>query len=125
MDEVERLKKGMELLKGILPQLKELGFDSITDFMVRYNNFVKNNVEKVFVKAGECNRCGKCCELANCPHYAGNGVCKIYEDRPDDCKEYPPLLLIVTKSVPEGCGYYAKMRDDCPDELKDFDFSFR
>ncbi|MDE3001217.1 MAG: hypothetical protein OXU79_19240 [Gemmatimonadota bacterium] len=44
--------------------------------------------------AGECNRCGNCCEiLFKCPflvkHEDGFSVCSIYENRPLQCNAFP------------------------------------
>lgn len=44
--------------------------------------------------AGECNRCGNCCEiLFKCPFLVkqddGFSVCSIYENRPLQCNAFP------------------------------------
>lgn len=54
---------------------------------------------------GECNRCGACCELEGCEHFSRdvhlNGVCAIYPNRMEMCRNYPaaPPIMI------ESCGY--------------------
>ena len=34
----------------------------------------------------KCDNCGCCCRTKGCSHYAEDGKCDIYEDRPDECR---------------------------------------
>jgi len=81
----------------------------------------------MLIRKGQCNRCGECCVLRidketgkkiYCEHFEfrdGKGFCKIYEDRPKNCRIFP----VISKGYPEGnfntmpgrnvkncCGYY-------------------
>lgn len=40
-----------------------------------------------------------------CPHLSGDNLCKIYEDRPELCKEYEGQVGFYQ---PKGCGYGSK-----------------
>lgn len=59
-----------------------------------------------YIRKGQCNRCGWCCEYHGCPHlqYDGGGkaVCPIYKNRPKRCRVFPEAPPILH----EGCGYY-------------------
>lgn len=58
-------------------------------------NFRKQEViAALALRRGECNRCGACCEiLFRCPfllkHDDGQTSCGIYEDRPNQCRNFP------------------------------------
>lgn len=83
----------------------------------------------VFIRLGECNRCGKCCDPATmakrmtvyralgvpvllnprypCPHFSyvdGWGRCAIYDRRPQMCRDFPRIPEDVL-GLPE-CGYW-------------------
>jgi hypothetical protein len=61
-----------------------------------------------YVRAGQCIRCGSCCELEDCPHFDhGDGVsttCKIHDrpDFPEKCRLYPDNPPTIFKK----CGFY-------------------
>ena len=50
--------------------------------------------EQMENRQGECNQCGKCCELLfKCPFLikndTGDTLCSIYENRPKQCDAFP------------------------------------
>ena len=48
-----------------------------------------------------CLKCGKCCTSRNC-NFLENNLCKIYENRPIFCKDFPSTIW---EKLPQGCGY--------------------
>jgi len=58
-------------------------------------------------RVGECNRCGKCCQVyANCEFLIfedGKPVCKIYENRPQICQDFPQNPIDIKDFL--ECGY--------------------
>lgn len=57
-------------------------------------------------RRGQCRRCGSCCDLTfHCPYLTGEGPCRIYDDRPVTCRDFPidALDLRLTR-VP--CGHW-------------------
>lgn len=52
------------------------------------------------VESWRCSRCGACCELVGCPHLAHDLSCRIYEDRPTECR-VPEVLKEVAPGVIE------------------------
>jgi len=69
------------------------------------------------VRKGKCKRCGQCCQFTGsgkgCKHLEfkkGMAFCKIYENRPKCCKDFPPTLevFMLKTFCPEikNCGFY-------------------
>jgi len=58
-------------------------------------------------RVGECNRCGKCCQVCgNCEFLYfedGKALCRNYENRPQVCQDFPENPVDI-KDFPE-CGY--------------------
>jgi len=60
-----------------------------------------------YLRQGQCDRCGWCCEQRVCPDYLrydkeGKAVCTIYPQHPGECQRFPqaPPILV------ESCGFY-------------------
>lgn len=49
-----------------------------------------------------CKQCGKCCKITGCNYLSEDNLCKIYENRPEVCKDFPSSPF---EGLPEGCGY--------------------
>ncbi len=93
----EKLKYGFRFEKAGRLQLGE----NLSSFMPTWQEECEA-AKKIWVRHGECNRCGKCC--LGCPDYIEKySQCKIYETRPDFCKEFPwsPEQI---QNIPE-CSY--------------------
>lgn len=70
------------------------------------------------IRKGQCNRCGQCCigktysePRIDCPNLEfkeGKAFCKIYEDRPESCRDFPTSAEELTGfSIPiKNCGFY-------------------
>lgn len=63
------------------------------------------------MRSGECKRCGFCCNvirheddlvITRCEHLTETNLCRIYERRPDQCREWP--RDVHSMRSPE-CGY--------------------
>ncbi len=71
---------------------------------------------------GECNRCYRCCtclyyDLPDqpegipprrgwCPHLdLKEKRCRIWEERPEGCRNFPTVRDFELDAVPEGCGF--------------------
>lgn len=93
------------LLNIMLRAFKDLGFNTIREFFDANNVFIKEELAKVYQIVGECNHCGKCC--GGCRDYEGGGICRIYETRPQGCRDYPTIQDLLT-GVPEECSYSLK-----------------
>jgi len=66
-------------------------------------------MELRYIRQGQCNRCGQCCENEDCEYLEMNekmATCKIYDspDRPDRCKWFPEMPPIPRKF--DKCSYY-------------------
>jgi len=93
----ERFNYSFSFEKAGRLQLKE----NLSSFIPTWQEEVEA-AKKVWIRHGECNRCGKCC--GGCSHYIEEYPrCTIYETRPDYCKEFPwePDQI---KNIPE-CTY--------------------
>lgn len=49
-----------------------------------------------------CKKCGKCCRIYNCNHLGEDNLCLVYEDRPENCHNFP---CSPWEEIPEGCGF--------------------
>ena len=71
-------------------------------------NFRKSYVKRqLSYRSGQCNQCGKCCELAfRCPFLTKSRACLIYErGRPEQCKIFP-IDQRDLNEIDGVCGYY-------------------
>lgn len=60
-----------------------------------------------YLRKGQCNRCGACCEFRVCPEYLrydkeGKAICLCYGKHPPDCRNYPSAPPIIYPK----CGFY-------------------
>lgn len=72
------------------------------------NYFRKGYVEEQMSRRrGECNQCGKCCELTlRCPFLTPSRKCLIYTVcRPRHCKTFP-LNREDLEEIEGECGYF-------------------
>lgn len=75
--------------------------ENLTSFIPNWQDEAEAT-RKMWIRHGECNGCGKCC--LGCSHYTEEYPhCKIYEARPELCREWPwsPEQI---KDIPE-CTY--------------------
>jgi len=100
------------LLNKLLVELKGLGFNSVEEFF--------NASEALLERVSECNRCGKCCEDGDCKNYRGEGICAIYEDRPQECRVYPAVSDFLSGKIPQECSlsFQAKQGTMTAEELR-------
>ena len=68
----------------------------------------EEKIEYTVIRRGSCNKCGYCCENTNCPDFDKKSkLCKIHEDKPDECRKIPEFPM--RKSNPKcGYGFYIK-----------------
>ena len=67
-----------------------------------YDKSTLVELSEIYQRQGECNQCGKCCE--GCRYYLGDGVCTIYNHRPQGCIDYPTPKDFL-KGLPSECSY--------------------
>ena len=79
-----------------MPQIRKIGRQAAG----KIRRFVFSHIRKAYVeqqltrRQGECNQCGKCCEiLLRCPFLVrvedGASICRIYHRRPGSCAAFP------------------------------------
>lgn len=61
-----------------------------------FENHVNNSPQRL------CKKCGKCCKITGCNYIGEDNLCKIYENRPEVCKNFPSSPF---EGLPDGCGY--------------------
>ena len=49
--------------------------------------------------------------ILSCIYLDENGKCKVYNKRPDLCKNYPAKIINCNGIMPEGCGYKIIKKD--------------
>lgn len=67
-----------------------------------------------YERMGWCNQCGVCCIDENCEHLTweeGKAFCKIHENKPEKCSDFPANPPIVFKE----CSY--TFRDKWEDKI--------
>lgn len=80
--------------------------------------YFREFIEKtcLFIRHGECKRCGKCCIFITdkgqkpCEHLTYDNdiaICNIYDNRPTSCKDFPltPPRLHQDHDYFNDCGY--------------------
>lgn len=87
-----------DALKGTL---SALGYESLHAFFSANDALVEGELNKMYIREGECNDCGECCK--RCEHYI-NSVCDIYDTRPDFCKSFPTVRQLLPENL--KCSYY-------------------
>ena len=90
------------LLNTMLAEFKKQGFNSLQEFFAASEELNTTELNKMYLREGECNLCGKCC--LECKDYVGNGICSIHKAKPKDCANYPIAKDFVS-GLPEGCSY--------------------
>jgi hypothetical protein len=107
-------KEHTPLLNIMVKAFKGLGFNTIQEFFdaseqLNIDEFGLTSQEinaqelaKLYLRQGDCNKCGKCCEW--CKDYEGGGICGLYENKPQRCKDYPTAADFVAGLPPE-CSF--------------------
>lgn len=65
----------------------------------------------------ECSKCGKCCIIVRCPHLTPDKICGIYENRPEDCKNYPTDADWVPTGCTAGGWFNEEVLNSLPDDI--------
>ena len=90
------------LLNTMLAELNKQGFKSMQEFIDTSEELNNTELNKTYLREGECNRCGKCC--GRCEHFLGDNVCTIYDTRPLRCADYPTNKDFI-EGLPKECSY--------------------
>lgn len=61
-----------------------------------FEEFIKSRPQRL------CKQCGKCCKVLSCKHLGSDNLCKIYDERPEVCRNFPYSPF---NEVPDGCGF--------------------
>lgn len=85
--------------------LKRLYFKIVKHFyvLIRLTKVIKDLSER----KGECKKCGICC--GTCPALMfvnGKGFCRIYENRPYNCRISPLRIDFKSGRHKKECGFY-------------------
>ncbi len=118
------------LLKAMVNALEGLGFISaetdfepkktevLAKFWVANDALIDNQLIETYDRVGECNDCGKCC--LQCEYYDVGLFhnCKIYENRPEVCRNYPTIKQLLSGTVPTECSYKLVKKDPKSPEVE-------
>lgn len=68
---------------------RDMTFDEFQEHYSKLKKYLEDH--PIFIRSGECVRCGECCK--GCPNLSydkdGLAVCDMYEERPQVCKDTP------------------------------------
>lgn len=76
----------------------------------RLEKALKLKSQKRYIRLGECNQCGDCCDNESCEHLTKDRKCAIFGhvDRPLKCTLFPE----VPQHPFKRCGFYFQDRHD-------------
>ena len=92
------------LLNNLKGELQKQGFGDLDTFFFASKELNALEASKVYLRQGECNDCGKCCN--GCKFYFDKiPHCPIYNTKAKRCEDYPTPIDFI-KGLPKECSFF-------------------